>query len=271
MYCLEGYTIVTASETLPEFEAEYEILEKTNIFTSMGCIYIVKIIKSGNALIAGPSRILDMEKVVKKLDDYDLKNIFIDGAFFRHSSAKVAEATIFVIGANLSHDIDKVVKDAVASVGKFTLEKPKKWLDFLKNEENVCLVNERNNFKRLDIKSVIGNSAKIFNENNKNYRFLFLPLSLTNDFVERLVEERRGFKWDILINSPVCIQLNIGNLENLFKLSNKVMVFNPIKLKAVCYNPMSPRGYEFNDFQFRQILVERIGINVFNVKGGVVE
>lgn len=271
VYCSEGYIIATASETLSKFEAEYKILDKTNIYTSIGYIYIIEITKAGNALIAGPSVISEMEKLIKILEGYDLINIYIDGAFFRHSLAKVSEATILVIGANLSQDMDRVVKDAVSSVRKFNLKRPKKWLDFLRNEENVCFVNEHNTIKKLDIKSVVGNSAKVLSEDNENYRFLFLPLSLTNDFVERLIEERRVYKWDIIVNSPVSIQLNIDNISNLFKLKNKVYVFNPIKLMAVCYNPKSPKGYEFNNFEFRDKLEEYLGVKVINVKEGSVE
>ena len=112
IYCQKGYFIATAKETLNQFEALYEILEETNIRTPIGNVVIVLIKKAGNALIAGPSVIFDMEKIVKILEQYNPNKVFIDGAFFRHSLAKLAEATIFVVGANLDHDVKKVINYA---------------------------------------------------------------------------------------------------------------------------------------------------------------
>ena len=269
IYALEGYLIATAAETLKEFDANYEILENTDIFTSIGYIKIVKITKDGNALIAGPSIIKDMEKLVKILEKYSLKNIFIDGAFFRHSLAKVAEATILVIGASLSSDINKVVSDAVATVSKFNVEKVENNLQKLDNFDNVCLVNEQGEVESLCIKSVIGNIEEIFRKVNMFCKYIYIPRSLTNEFVERLVEKRLDYKFNIIVKSPVNIQLNLANLTNLFKLSNKVYVLKPINLKAICYNPTSPYGYEFKNLLFKDKLVESLDMEVFNVAEGV--
>jgi len=269
IYALEGYLIATATETLKEFDAKYEILENTDIFTSIGYIKIVKITKDGNALIAGPSIIKDVEKTVKILEKYSLKNIFIDGAFFRHSLAKVAEATILVIGASLSRDINKVVSDAVATVSKFHVEKAEKSLQKLSDFDNVCSLNEQGEVESFCIKSVIGNTERIFQKINSLCKYLYIPRSLTNEFVERLVKQRLDYKFNIIVKSPVNIQLNLANLTNLFKLSNKVYVLKPINLKAICYNPTSPYGYEFNNLLFKNKLEESLETEVFNVVEGV--
>lgn len=265
MYALEGYLVATASETLKEFEAAYETLEDTEIFTSIGYVKIVRITKPGNVLIAGPSVVSDMDKTVLLLEKYDLKNIFIDGAFFRHSLAKVAEATILVVGASLSHDIDKVVSDAVATVHKFSLKTVRKDLEKLQKYDNVCLVNEQNKIIDLKIKSIIGGTAKIFSKDGEKCKFIYVPRSLTNDFVQTLVDQRRDYKFNIIVKSPVNIQLNIENLSNLFKLDNEVFVLNSINLKAVCYNPTSPYGYEFDKMEFVEKLEKSLGMKIFNV------
>jgi hypothetical protein len=269
IYALEGYIIATAAEALKGFEAKYKIIENTDIFTSIGYIKIVKVTKAGNALIAGPSIIKDMEKVIKLLEKYELKNIFIDGAFFRHSLAKVAEATILVIGASLSNDIDKVLSDAVATVSKFNVKKVENSLEKLKNFDEVCLVNEQGVIKNLCIKSVIGNTDKIFQKINEFCKYIYIPRSLTNEFVERLVEERLDYKFSIIVKSPVNIQLNLANLTNLFKLSNMVYVLKPINLKAICYNPTAPYGYQFNSLLFKDKLEESLETKVINVEEGV--
>jgi len=70
IFVQEGYIIATASDTLKMFEAEFEELQTTNIYTPIGPIIIVKIKKAGNALIAGPSVVFDMEKIIQLLEGY---------------------------------------------------------------------------------------------------------------------------------------------------------------------------------------------------------
>jgi hypothetical protein len=266
IFCEVGYLVATAQNTLSQFEAEYETLERTNVRTSIGNIVIVSIKKAGNALIAGPSVVLDMEHIVNLLSKYTPKNIFIDGAFFRHSLAKISEATIFVVGANLTNDIDKVIDYAALTSKKFTLEKVDNCLVKVAQYKNVCFVNEHREIVDLGFDSVIGNTEKIFKEENKKYRFLYLPKSLSNDFLLKLVEHRREYKFDIILNSPVSIQLNLDNINHLFKLKNKVYVINSINLVAICLNPVSSRGYEFNKEEFKDKLEKILGVEVFNVQ-----
>lgn len=268
VYCKEGYLVATAEETLSEFTAEYRIIEETDIKTSIGLVKICEIIKPGNALIAGPSIISDMEKVVSILGKYDLNNIFIDGAFFRHSLAKVANATIFVVGANFSSDIDKVVADAVASVQKFNLKRSSSDYDFLYDIDNICYIKDKKIIKKFDFDSILGNTAIILDEKYKKADILYLPLSLTNEFLETLVEKRKQFSFDIIIDTPVNIQLNLANIRNLFRLKNKIYVLNPVNLKAICFNPYSPRGYEFENATFRTKLENSLHLKVINVMEG---
>ncbi|MCK5731750.1 MAG: hypothetical protein KAH13_01915 [Tenericutes bacterium] len=258
--------VATAKDTLSQFEAEYEMLDRTNIRTPIGNIVVVLIKKAGNALIAGPSVILDMEKIINIFNKYTPKSIFIDGAFFRHSLAKISEATIFVVGANLTNNIDKVIDYAALTSKKFKLEKVDERLKKLAQYNNVCFVNEHNEIYDLGFDSVIGNTEKIFKEENKKYRFLYLPKSLSNNFLLKLVEHRRQYRFDIILNSPVSIQLNLDNLNYLFKLKNKVFVLNSINLVATCLNPFSPRGYEFDKQEFKEKLENILGVEVFNVK-----
>lgn len=268
VFCKEGYIIATAEETLSEFTAKYRVLEETNIKTSIGLVKICEITKAGNALVAGPSIVSDMEKLVSILNKYSLNNIFIDGAFFRHSLAKVANATIYVVGANFSNNIDQVVDDAVTSVQKFTLKQVDSKYDFLHGLDKVCYIKDTDILKEFDFESVLGNTAKILDQKYRNADILYLPLSMTNEFLESLVEKRKDFTFDIILNTPVNIQLNLANIRNLFKLKNTIYVLNPINLKAICYNPYSPRGYEFENTTFKKKLENSLHLKVINVMEG---
>ena len=265
IFVREGYIVATAKDTLKSFKAEYEVLQETDIYTSIGNIFIVLIKKAGNALIAVPSCILDMEKVVDLLEKMDINKIFIDGAFFRHSLAKVSDATIFVVGANLNSNIERVIDDAKLTVLKFELKKPEYDIKEYIDSNSVCLIKEGEKTLKFPFSTILGNTEKMLTSKNRKYEILYLPKSLTNDFLEKLVEKRHDFCFDIVLESPVSIQLNFSNTSNLFKLKNRIFVNNPINLVAVCYNPYSPRGYEFPNEEFKNKLEKVLNRKVYNV------
>lgn len=261
-----GYIVVTAENTLEHFEAEYKVLEKTDISTSIGHVFVCEIKTCGNALIAGPSTNNGMSKMIKILEKYDLKHILIDGAFSRQIFAKISNATILIIGANFHRNIDEVVDNAESIISKFKLKKPPFQSDFLSEIDNITLVNDVDNYKKLEVNTALKNTANFSWDQSEKYRFLYLPKSLTNILVENLISIRNHFHSDIIVNSPLNIQLSKKNLSNLWKLKNKIYTLNPVNLIAVCYNPFSPKGYEFNDDEFKAKLEHRIDMNVYNVK-----
>lgn len=261
-----GYIVVTAENTLEHFEADYKVLEKTDISTSIGPIFVCEIKTNGNALIAGPSTTETISKMIEILKNYDLKHILIDGAFSRQVFAKISKATILIIGANFHQNIDEVVDNAESLIRKFQLNKPPFDCDFLSKINKISLVNDGNDYLKLGINSVVKNTAIFSEGENEKYRFLFLPKSMTNNFVENLVLQRNQFHYDIILNSPLDIQLSSRNLSNLWKLKNNIYTVNPVNLIAICYNPFSPRGYEFDDHEFKEKLEHKIGMNVYNVR-----
>jgi len=263
IYVYPGWLVATASDTLEKFTCEYKILNKTSIFTAIGEVLIVKIITYGKVLVAGPSRVNDMAKLIEILNNYQLDKIIIDGAFSRQIFAKITQATILVIGANYSNNIEKVVKDASLIMKKFNVEayEDQRFL----NKESICILYKDNNLVELEQKTLIGNIEEIFNMDLEHVRLIYIPKALTNKFVEKIIEKRDIVKFDILLDSPTNIQVNDNYLENLFKLKNKIYVLNPINVAAVCYNPFSPKGYEFDNFEFKESLQKELKQKVFNV------
>jgi len=130
-----GDIVATAEKTLEAFEASYEVVGQTDIRTSIGNIVIVKITIAGNALIAGSSTVSGMKRTIEILKGFGLNKILIDGAFFRHSLARISDATVYVVGANYNPDMMKTVEDSKLSSKKFDIHKPSADFDFL-NEIN---------------------------------------------------------------------------------------------------------------------------------------
>jgi hypothetical protein len=257
--------IATAKDTLNQFNAEYEIIEETNIFTAIGKIVICKILKPGKALVAGPSLVSDMSILIDKLKSlYDYK-IFIDGAFFRQSFASISETTVLVIGANAAFDMDQTIEYAKLTYQKLTLPViPKQYL-WVKDKEHISMM--ISNEKRvLSIDTVIGHVDEILNEDHYDLEMLFLPKSLTDEFVEKWIHTNHKFNFDLILKSGINIQLSDQNLKNLFKLNARIYVTNSIDVAQVCINPFSPRGYEYDEVMFKEKLSLALNRKVINVK-----
>ena len=261
-----GYLVATAYDTLGKYTCDYEIIKTLDITTSIGNVVIVKINSRGKALVAGPAKVTDMARLISELKNYQLDKIIIDGAFSRHVFAKITQATILVVGANYSRDIDLVVNDAVILHKKFSL-KYHDLKDFCFGDK-ICLINDDNMMINLEYSSIIGNVDRFFNLDFKNISKVYFPKSLTNKFAERLIVERRRCKFDIIVDSPINIQVHHGLLKKLFQLENQLYVDNPLNLSLVCYNPVSPLGYEFDNEEFKKKLTMNLGREVFNVLEG---
>ncbi len=268
IFANRNHLIATAKGALKYFEAEYEILSETDIKTAIGPVQIVRIKKAGNVLVAGPAKVSDMKRLVFLLNEYKPDKIFIDGAFFRHSTARISQVTIFVVGANYSADIDKVVKNAKLMIKKFQLKEFENKSLFT-GKKNIRLIDKDDQMIDLDLTSVIGNKFEILNERFQECKTLYLPKALTNDFVLTLIKKRKIYDFDIVINSPVNIQLSENVLENFLKLKRNIYVLEPVDLVAVCYNPSSSRGYEFDDVEFKDRLSKITDLNVINVNKDV--
>lgn len=266
IYVKPGYIVATAFDTLKNYSCKYKILEKTELITSIGEVVIIEILDEGKALVAGPSKVKDMQKLTNILEKYKLEKIIIDGAFSRQAFAKAADATIFVVGANKDKNIDNVVKDAFLQYRKFTLRtSPLKPYGF---GENIGFIDSDGNFGELPFSSVIGNVNDIFVDEVLKAKFLYIPKTITNKFVEKLIVERGKYVFDLIIDSPINIQLKDENLEKLFKLNFNIFVLNPVNLALVCYNPYSPRGYEFDNMEFKTKLETALETEVINALEG---
>ncbi|MCF7924052.1 MAG: hypothetical protein K9L64_02965 [Candidatus Izimaplasma sp.] len=261
----KGDIVATAKATLNKFKANYKILMNTKIFTSIGEVVICEIQTRGKVLVAGPSLVSDMKKLINTLRHFSNYKILIDGAFFRQSFASVSQASILVIGANYSPDIDKTVEHAGLLYKKLTLPKITEKYQIFNKLKNITIL-KNDELIGFDIDSLIGNANLIFKDKLIDAQAIYLPKSLTDEFVDELTNNPEKYKFDIVVNSGTNIQLSNQRLKNIFNLKNKIYAINPIEIAYVCYNPYSPSGYSYDKKIFKNKLKNRLNRDVIDVK-----
>lgn len=257
--------VATAKDTLKQFKAKYEILKETKIFTAIGAIVICKIKSNGKVLVAGPSTVDDMSLLIKELELLNDYKILIDGAFFRQSFTQVSDATIYVVGANYSSDIYKTVENAKLTYDKLNLPIVAKKYQIFNDYNHVCLIKNKK-IVPYGFKSILGHLDEIFNDEIDQVSAIYIPMALTDEFVERWIQSYSQYSFDLVVGSGVHIQLSHQNLKSLFKLSKNIYVLKEIEIACVCMNPFSPRGYGYNQKQFKNNLIHALDTNIIDVK-----
>jgi hypothetical protein len=223
------------------------------------------VVKAGNALVAGPSTVTEMEHLIQLFQELGGKKIFIDGAFSRQASSRLGDALIFVVGASLSPDIDKVVTEAQYMIQKFQLPEADEGFKKLENKENMVLIDEKGISVELPSPSDLTGDT-LFELKESKIRTLYLPNSLSPMFAEQFIRHRKKIHFDLILKSPAHLVVSGSLLGKLLRLKSKIAVLHPLNLVPVCFNPFSPTGHEFDNEEFRTKLQKEISIPLFNVE-----
>ncbi len=230
---------------------------------------IIEAITEGKALVAGPSTISEMKKILLLIEKFNVSKIFIDGALFRKSIAsfKIADAAILSTGASYNKSINKVVDDTALLLEELTLEEaPEELVDLLYLEEKSLVIDKDNNKTVIDLETLLNNERIVKNHLNSNSRILYVAGALSNKLIQTIIDKRFELEdLTIIVKDATHIIIDIGYLEKLKLTNTKLLVLNKINVLLLTYNPYSPHGYEFDNDAFKDLLKEKIRIPIMNV------
>jgi hypothetical protein len=225
---------------------------------------IARIIKAGNVLIAGPSAIVDMENTIKRMLEIGADKVFIDGAFSRQSPARLATATILVIGANRSVVLETVLKDAEAIVHKLRLEAVESNLMYLKDHTKITAIDNLDNIHEYDGGSTLIEPESVIAWVQPGWGYLYVPNAVGASFLKLMLKDKAK-KFILVMNDPTSMQIDDSLVKHIEHLSKRIRVMNPVNLVAVCVNPQSVRGYAYQEGELEKALANRLGLEVINV------
>jgi len=230
---------------------------------------IIEAIGDGLALIAGPSTINDMRIIIDIFNKQDVTKILIDGALFRKSIASfnIADAAILSTGASYNKSINKVVDETSLLLEELLIDEVEEDINNkIKNEKRSTLIDSNLNKTIFPFESILDNEERLMTYLNKDIKYLYLNGALSNKLAKMLVENRfEIYDLEVIVNDATHIVIDAHYLEKL-KLANiKLSVKNKIKLLFLTYNPYSPTGYDFDNEQFKELLLKKIKIPIINV------
>ncbi|WP_350343575.1 hypothetical protein PRVXT_002886 [Proteinivorax tanatarense] len=246
VYFYEGMLAATATETLKEFDCQYEILAGTDIYNQLGEVMLIKIKSYGTGIVAGPKQSHQLKRVLGKLRKVGAKKVFVDGAINRKASAAptITDGTVVATGAAVSRNINRLVQETVHQVNLLTLPK---WEGSIPEGHILTVMIDGEKIVKTPYASAIGAKDIIRYFSLEERNSVFIPGAVTSDFINQLTSfVSKGYKIDIIAKDGTKIFCSPFELNTFIKKGGKPFVQKKCNLIGVFINPISPKGYEFS-------------------------
>ena len=112
----------------------------------------------------------------------------------------------------------------------------------------------------------MGHVVEITEKITKKSTHLYLNGAFTEELATVLINKRREIKsLTVSVKDGTKVFLGKDIYSKLKKCHIDIKVRRNIKLMFVAYNPYSPLGYEFDDSDFKEKLLDGIDVPIINV------
>lgn len=109
-----GSLVVTAERCLQAGSARLEKLEQLPLQTPLGRLFVCRVRSSGLVVLAGPNSEKALELATKRLEDYRVSALLIDGALNRLAPMRLADGLIIATGAARTTNLELLAQEAEA-------------------------------------------------------------------------------------------------------------------------------------------------------------
>ncbi len=261
--------LATAQKCLNAGSADYDILETTDIMTPLGRIYIVRVVKEGLAVVAGPNKGSQLKYVANKMiNDFRCNVVLVDGALNRIAPMIETNGIILATGASRNVNIDILAEETKALHELLNLpEVSKDELQYFIDIKKIALsprnINEKTYF--LNYGSLIDNKTicEIIDKIN-DIGTVFIP-ALISEYALKKLNDGLDKLWankTLVIKDPIKL-ITGGNPEILLKEINKikfnggnVRTLKNLPLLAITVNPFYPK-YRFDKNSYEPGYIDR--------------
>ena len=265
----EGMIFITSETHYRQKKFVSEILDISNIQTSLGRLIIAKALTQGKIILSGPADTASLKLLINSMLNYGANTTIVDGALSRLSPASpaVSEAMILSTGAAVSKNFDKLVRHTKYVYDLINLNLTD---DFLRNklfsiENGIWAVSADNQIYDLQIPS-----SFMLEKNEENiFRFgktFFVSGAVSDGLLRFFKSQKHVNEIKIIIRDFTKIFVSEDNFYTFIKKGGKIEVLDKSKLLAVSINPTSPDGYHLNGDKLIGELQKIIVVPVFDVR-----
>jgi len=265
-----NFIITTSQQCLQSSTAVVDVLQHTGMYTPLGEIVILRVMKEGRIVIAGPSNTKELRVVVEKMKSYNPHYVFIDGSLNRIAPMTVVDSIIFTTGGARSTDISTLCSEMQVIESFFHLPVTDINVHTASNVVAIPLLLEKQEVEAFQL------------QQKENKTTLYISKLISSSALEHLTEycvKGSIMFQNIIFPDPfsMLIQENIFQtyecISHLKKSNVSVLLLHVPTLSCIIANPFYPQ-YNSNIYYERYLhsveLLERLQLScsapVFNAK-----
>lgn len=260
---LKGDLVATAERCLGAGTAVLEIVEETWIQTPLGGVVVARVEKAGHTELAGPGRVAQLKKVVKRLESLGSDMVLVDGAIDRKglASPRVTEGCVLATGAVLSEVMEEVVRKTRLRVRQITL--PVASVDYAgKFRRGSVVVLDGGRQREIPNESALKGRMKLNRAGREGTATLLVDGALTDPMLRGLIG--KGVR--IVVRDATHVFAEDSLLDRFLERGGLLEAVSPIRLAGVTVNPFSPEGWSFDPGKFLEAVSSALpGVPVFDV------
>jgi hypothetical protein len=235
----QGSIVATSERCLTGILEQVQILERTGMFTSLGEIIILRAVRTGMIVVAGPNKRSDLSRLLTMMLRYETGMIIVDGSLNRIAPMSVVQKVIVTTGGSRSEKIGELADElhAIESFFRFPicsdLIEPGMSIPSLVDEHDVHVLLYRS-FGRGDTIEIAGHVSlkgmEFLAQQLEYHRYPFRTLVLPDPFTLLMTEacSRMEQTTERLLNLGVALQFRRSPVLSFFTVNPFIPRFDGI-------------------------------------------
>jgi predicted GTPase len=261
-----GNVFITSERHFNEKKIDAKIISTSKQQTALGRLITAKALSTGQVVLSGPSDSDLMAEYIDKLKASDISLILVDGALNRMSlaSPSVTDALVLCTGAACAIKLDQLIKKIKYQCELINIKKIGDQIESkIKGiDTGVWLINENEITKLSD--TLFSTNINITPALQGN-KIIYIAGALTDNFMKELIKNKKIDDMTIIIKDFSRIFVSQQNYYKFVRRGGNFNVKQSANLIAVCSNPTSPDGYNYEADELRSALEAELDIPVYDI------
>ena len=257
----KGMVVATAEACLKDTKVSYEIIQKTELFTALGNIYIIRIMEEGFLVIAGPTTNSDLKKLIEWMKPYTEK-LFIDGAFNRmtFSNIHLIDGMCLSTGATVHPQMKDTILKTKAIVDAYNFDKTSRYQSLpshpliIHTDDQVYLYKQKN----------YQTYQEAIEKHSKDMRSIYIQGAITPRIIDLLVSNHIK-NIEFVCDHPSKLLITEKHFTFLKQLFIDIKVIQQTRMLFVTINPYHPTGASYDADLMLNEMKKQISIPIYNV------
>lgn len=268
----KGTIFATAHQCVAKCDITEEILEVTDISSSLGKIVLIRAKSDGYIFLAGPSHTSEIKSVIKLMQQYNCDLILVDGAFSRRTlaSPRITNATILAVGAAFSDSMVETISTTKFITQLLTLPKISSV-----EIESLCSKIDKVGYISFSMENESKQVATTFDglsylveSLSLSPKYLVIKGVITDTILQKIMRSNPSKNIPSIITTDATkILISEENYHLFSQMGGNFFVLHPLHLLCITINPWSPSGYHYSEQKFLKTMQKAVDVPVFNLLG----